>query len=72
MPTNSEQLLSPQQAAEYLGISEGTLAVWRCVGRYDLPYVLVGRRVRYKLAHLDAWLERRTRGAKSNEHIAAA
>ena len=31
------QLLTPQAAAEFLGMSAGTLAVWRCTKRYDLP-----------------------------------
>jgi len=72
MHTNSEQLLLPYQAAEYLGVSEQTLAEWRCVGRYNLPYVLVGRRVRYRRSDLDAWLRSRTRGAKNETRPAAA
>ena len=40
-------LLTPVQAAEVLGVSAGTLAVWRCTKRYALPYVKVGRLVRY-------------------------
>jgi hypothetical protein len=31
-------LLTPTEAAEYLGVSPDTLNVWRCVGRYSLPY----------------------------------
>lgn len=49
-------LLSRKQAAEYLGISEGTLAVWACTGRYNLPVVKVGRLSKYRLADLDAFI----------------
>ena len=57
----SRELLNEQQAAEYLTVSPGTLSVWRSTGRYSLPFVKVGRRVRYRLSDLDAWLEARSR-----------
>jgi Helix-turn-helix domain len=53
------QLLTPQAAAEFLGMSEGTLAVWRCARRYNLPYVKVGRSIRYDLNDLIGFLESR-------------
>lgn len=53
-------LLDAEQAAEILDVTTGTLAVWRCSGRYALPFVKVGRKVRYRRADLDAWLEERT------------
>jgi excisionase family DNA binding protein len=56
------QLLTPQEAADFLGVSEGTLAVWRCVNRYPLPYIRIGRNVRYDAADLVEWLESRKVG----------
>lgn len=53
-------LLTREQAAEYLGITPRTLAVWACVKRYNLPYVKVGRLVKYRRTDLDAFIERRT------------
>lgn len=44
-----------------LGVSPGTLSVWRSTGRYSLPFVKVGRNVRYSRRALSAWLETRTR-----------
>lgn len=55
-----DPLLIPAEAAEYIGVHERTLAVWRCVGRYALPFVKVGRLVKYRKSALDAFLERRT------------
>jgi excisionase family DNA binding protein len=52
-------LLSEDQAAELLGVKPQTLSLWRSAGRYDLPFVRVGRLIRYRLADLEAWLERR-------------
>jgi excisionase family DNA binding protein len=57
----SNPLLDEVQAAQYLDVSPGTLSVWRCTGRYQLPFLKVGRKVRYRLSDLDAWLESRTR-----------
>lgn len=56
-----EPLLDPDQVAEILGVSTKTLNVWRCTGRYNLPFVKVGSRVRYRRADVEAFLERRTR-----------
>lgn len=54
-------LLSREKAAEYLGLQPQTLAVWASTGRYDLPYIRVGRSARYRQSDLDAWLESRSR-----------
>lgn len=51
-------LLSRKEAAEYLGVSESTLAIWKCTGRYQLPCVKIGRLVKYRRADLDAFIER--------------
>lgn len=50
-------LLTRKEAAQYLGISEGTLAVWACTKRYDLQMVKIGRLVKYRLSDLDAFIE---------------
>jgi excisionase family DNA binding protein len=57
----ARELLDEKQAAEHLTVSPGTLSVWRSTGRYNLPFVKVGRMVRYRLSDLDAWLEARAR-----------
>jgi hypothetical protein len=33
-------LLSRREAAAYLGVSEQTLAIWKCTGRYTAPIML--------------------------------
>ncbi len=57
----TRDLVDDKAAAEYIGVSAGTLSVWRSTGRYNLPFVKVGRLVRYDKAVLDAWLDARTR-----------
>ena len=54
--------LGAKEAAEYLGIQEQTLAVWRCNQRYPLPFIRVGRRIKYRISDLDAFLANRTVG----------
>ena len=57
----AKDLLDDISAAAVLEITPGTLAVWRCTGRYNLPFIKIGRKVRYRRADLDAWLDTRTR-----------
>jgi excisionase family DNA binding protein len=54
-------LLDEREAAKHLEVSDGTLSVWRSTGRYKLPFIKIGRKVRYRRSDLDAWLESRTR-----------
>ena len=57
----TRDLLDEKQAAEVLTVEPGTLSVWRSTGRYSIPFVKVGRRVRYRRCDLLAWLKSRTR-----------
>ncbi len=52
-------LLTPRQAAEYLGMPESTLAQWRSQRRGP-PYIkLELRLVRYRASDLESWLNQR-------------
>jgi hypothetical protein len=57
----TRELLDEKQAAEHLTVSPGTLSVWRSTGRYNLPFVKIGRMVRYRVSDLDAWIAGRSR-----------
>ncbi len=54
-------LLDDHAAAAVLDVSPGTLSVWRSTGRYALPFLKIGRKVRYRRADLMVWMESRTR-----------
>lgn len=56
-------LFDEKQAAAFLDLAPNTLAVWRCTKRHDLPFVRVGRLVKYRRSDLVAWIERNTVGA---------
>ncbi len=55
----STSLLTPEQAAEFLGVTVGTLNVWRATRRYPLPYVKIGRKVMYRAQDLEQFAESR-------------
>ncbi len=55
-------LMTPEQVAEYLGVSIETLNVWRCTKRYNLPYVKAGRLVRYRFEDVEAFVASRMQG----------
>ena len=54
-------LLDDKSAAAILDVSPGTLSVWRSTGRYGIPFLKIGRLVRYRRSDLEAWLESRVR-----------
>lgn len=56
---NQSNLLTNKEAAEYLGVASNSLAVWRTTKRYPIPYVKVGRLVKYRLSDLETFLESR-------------
>lgn len=64
-----ETLLKRQDAAKLLGVSAGTLGVWgsKCRNRYNLPFVKVGRLVRYKLSDLNLFIKKQTKNGKSDK-----
>jgi excisionase family DNA binding protein len=60
--TNPHQLLTREQASEFLGVSKGTLEVWACTKRYNLKYIKIGKNVRYRMQDLLNFLEEQTKG----------
>ncbi len=58
----SDPLRDEVESAQYLGVKPTTLQIWRLTKRYPLPYIKVGRLVRYRQSALDAFLSQRTRG----------
>lgn len=55
----NDKLLNNDQAAEYMGVTSRTLDVWRSTKRYQIPYIKVGRLVKYRQSALDAFLASR-------------
>jgi hypothetical protein len=62
-----DPIFNNHQAAEHIGVTPRTLEVWRCTKRYQIPYIKVGRLVKYRKSALDAFLAQRTIGAAEEE-----
>jgi len=54
--------MTPNEVAEYLGVSTETLNVWRCTKRYNLPYIKAGRLVRYRAEDVETFVTSRVQG----------
>ena len=63
--TQGSALLTPNDAADLMQVSVGTLQVWRSTRRHGLPYVKVGACVRYRRSDIEAWLDKRTKEVES-------
>ena len=55
---SNENALNERQAAKYLGVSAGTLRLWRSENRSP-RYFRAGKLIRFRRADLDAWIEAR-------------
>jgi excisionase family DNA binding protein len=55
-----DKLLSRDEAADFLGVSKGTLEVWACTDRYHLPFIKIGRLAKYRRADLNQFVKDRT------------
>lgn len=64
-------LLTPDDLESIYGIPKATQATWRCTGRWSLPYIKVGRNVRYRRESIEEWLRAREHGGASPAAAAA-
>jgi hypothetical protein len=63
-------LLTPEEAALAIGVTPGTLAIWRCTRRYRLSWIKVGRKVRYRQDDIEIFLNSRRVEAVVPDRIA--
>jgi hypothetical protein len=61
---HDESLLTPKETSIKLSVAEQTLAVWRCTKRVDLPYIKLGKCIRYRKSDIERFL------ADNTVHIA--
>lgn len=53
----SFELLTPKEAAKFLRTTTASLATARCLRRGSPPFVKVGKRVLYRRADVERWIE---------------
>jgi hypothetical protein len=56
--TDPNELLNQSKVAKILGVTEKFLEARRCRGG-GVPFIRVGRLVRYKMCDVEAWIESR-------------
>jgi predicted DNA-binding transcriptional regulator AlpA len=62
---SEQKFIDDRELARRLGVSRGTLQLWRSAGREDTPpYVRIGHAVRYDWAEVTAWLKTRRVGGE--------
>ena len=52
----NQNLISVEQAADYLDVTTRTLANWRSRGYPNVPFSKIGRCVKYRLSDLDVYI----------------
>lgn len=70
-PLTATELLTPTEAARRLRVTYGTLAVWRCVHRKDLPYVRFGRKIFYRTTDIERFIASNVHSGLGPKHKAA-
>jgi excisionase family DNA binding protein len=55
----ADDLLCTKEAADVLKISKVTMEIWRCTRRQNIPYIKIGRAVRYRRGDLENWINAR-------------
>ena len=63
-PADAEYLTPPETARE-LGVSPGTLNIWRTTKRHGLPYIKIGKYIRFDPQAVRAFLARQSRSTES-------
>lgn len=56
----NKKLWTELETAAYLNLKPETLATWRCTARYPLPFVRLGRAIRYRPVDVERFLAERT------------
>jgi len=62
------KLLSPLEAADFLGVAPRTLTIWRHRG-YGPVFKKVGRLVKYSGEDLEAWVQSQTRTSTAQQVV---
>lgn len=57
MPSNEtiDRLLTAEEVAAYLGVATGT--IYNKASRDEIPFVKVGRSLRFRRSEIDAWID---------------
>lgn len=63
--TTRPELLTTAEAAVLLATTPATLNTWRCTRAVNVPYVRIGKNIRYRRRDLDAFVDAKTVGGEA-------
>ena len=64
-------LITPKNTSDILGVTTGTLQVWRSTGRYNLSYIKIGGKVMYKRTAVMAFIDAQSMDHTGKQSIAS-
>ena len=62
-----ENLLTPQEIADVLGVSKSTIYQW--THQEYIPHVKLGRFVRFRKSAIEIWLEKKAKKGRDKKRI---
>ena len=62
-----DKLLTIEQVADFLQVKQSTIYAW--IHQQYIPYVKVGRLVRFQKSRVEKWLEDRERGGRLSKRV---
>jgi excisionase family DNA binding protein len=57
---DADMLINTEKAAELLSIPAATLTKWRSTGQVKIPFVKIGRQIKYRTTDLKSFIESST------------
>jgi predicted site-specific integrase-resolvase len=54
---DTDMLINTEKAAELLSIPAATLTKWRSTGQVKIPFVRIGRQIKYRTTDLKLFIE---------------
>ncbi|MCP4570636.1 MAG: helix-turn-helix domain-containing protein [FCB group bacterium] len=63
-----ENLLTPQEMADVLGVAVSTIYQW--THQEYIPHIKIGRFVRFRISIVEKWLEKREKKGRKTRKVA--
>jgi len=54
------KLVDEEEAAKFLNVSPRSMSKWRSTKEHGIPFVKIGRAVRYSIEDLESYIEKHT------------
>lgn len=55
-----DEIIDAHEAARRIGTTAACLNTWRCTGRIKIPFIRIGRSIRYRASSIQEFLQKHT------------